>query len=209
MIKLESLSKTVANPSGFDSLANYIGSVPEVEWLKVITRNRDSDILTESNFQCALDQLGGESDTVEIFRFGHWACGWWEALAVKKGSKEEAIAQKIVNDLDAYPVLDENDFSEREMEYHAEYAEQAKDDLAEALSIHFGVKNSKALKDLAFNLNMECQAYYGSDSCVNIYSNCKPDARDIERLKECLKQVGYYDLKSSRVFKTLCKKVGL
>lgn len=113
---LRPLAEIVANPSGFDSMKNYSGSVPEAEWLNVLTRSRDADILTESNFDCALDQLGGESDSVEIFRFGHWACGWWESLAVRKGSESEIKALEITEKLDSYPVLDDQDFSEREMQ---------------------------------------------------------------------------------------------
>lgn len=113
---LEKLSDLVANPSGLDSLANYAGSIPDPEWLVVLTRSRDSDILTESNFECALSELGGESETVNVFRFGHWACGWWEALAVQSGSEEEKIALKIKSELDDYPVLDEADFYGREQE---------------------------------------------------------------------------------------------
>lgn len=104
------------NPSGFDSASNYVGSIPDDKLLVLVTRNRDSDILTESNFECALERLGGESDNVQVIRFGHWACGWWEALCVVEGSNKEALAQKMHKDLDGYPVLDENDFSEREME---------------------------------------------------------------------------------------------
>lgn len=112
---MKRLSEIVKNPSGFDSLNNYMGSIPEPEWYCLVTRNRDSDILTESNFECALERLGGEAEgEVEIFRFGHWACGYWEALAVKQGTKQFSEAEKIEQELDNYPVLDEGDFFERE-----------------------------------------------------------------------------------------------
>lgn len=113
---MEKLNKVMGNPSGFDSMNNYLGEIPENKWLVVMTRNRDSDILTESNWNCALERLGGESETVEIFRFGHWACGWWEAMCVIEGSESEAIGQEIEEDIKSYPVLDEDDLSEREME---------------------------------------------------------------------------------------------
>jgi hypothetical protein len=113
---MEKLSKVMANPSGWDSMANYAGDVPADEWLCLITRNRDSDCLSESNWACALAELGGEGENVQIFRFGHWACGWWEALAVKADTPQEAIAQAMADRLADYPVLDEYDFSEREQE---------------------------------------------------------------------------------------------
>lgn len=102
------------NPSGFDSRANYCGDIPDDKLLVLVTRNRDSDLLTESNFECALKRLGGESDNVQVIRFGHWACGWWEALCVVEGSTKETLAQKMYKSIKDYPVLDENDYSERE-----------------------------------------------------------------------------------------------
>lgn len=112
---MKKLIDVIKNPSGFDSMSNYLGSIPDKQWLVVLTHNRDSDVLTESNWDCALERLGGESDTVEIFNFGHWACGWWEVLCVIEGSEAHKLALEIESDLDSYPVLDEDDFSEREM----------------------------------------------------------------------------------------------
>jgi len=80
-----------------------------------IARNRDSDILTESNFDCALRELGGKSDTVKIVRESHWACGWVEWIAIHESdSKALERADEIVSALSVYPVVDEGDFSERE-----------------------------------------------------------------------------------------------
>jgi len=45
-------------------------------------RHRESDLLTESNFECGLKAIGGESDTVKIVRESHESgkprriCGW-------------------------------------------------------------------------------------------------------------------------------------
>jgi len=111
---MKKLIEVMGNPSGFDSMRNYSGDVPESGWLVVMTRNRDSDILTESNWECALKELGYESELVQVFRFGHWACGWWEALCVLEGSDAQRMGADIVNRIESYPVLDEHDFSERE-----------------------------------------------------------------------------------------------
>jgi hypothetical protein len=97
-------------------LSNYAGEIPGDEWLCLLTRNRDSDLLTESNFECALNQLGGESNNIEVHRFKHWACGWWEALAVRAGTPEAETAAAIRESLDDYPVLDDEDHSRRESE---------------------------------------------------------------------------------------------
>jgi hypothetical protein len=110
---MKQLKQIVANPSGWDSLNNYIGDIPDAEWLCLMTRTRDSDSVTESNWRVALAQLGGESDDgegeVQVFHFGHWACGWWEALAVRSGGEKEKIAQQLFEELEDYPILDEED----------------------------------------------------------------------------------------------------
>lgn len=78
-------------------------------------RNRDADCLTESNFEKGLEAIGGESDTVHVVHEGHWACGWIEWIAIHKSDlKALEIADSIACALEDYPVLDENDFSERE-----------------------------------------------------------------------------------------------
>lgn len=112
---METLYKTASNPSGLDSYANYAGETPSKEWLVVVTRSRDSDALTEANWQAALELLGGEGEHVAIHRFGHWACGWWEALCVAKDSDKEAIGLDIEKQIEAHPVLDEELYSELEM----------------------------------------------------------------------------------------------
>ena len=113
---MKKLIDSFKNPSGFDSISNYSGDIPDDSLLVVMTRTRDSDILTESNWTCALKMLGGESETVEIVRFGHWAVGWIEYLCVKSQSVSEAIGQQIEDKIESYPVLNEGHFSELETE---------------------------------------------------------------------------------------------
>ncbi len=108
---MKTLIQIVSNPSGFDSLSNYVGETNFDGWFCLLTQNRDSDCLIRSNFRSALKELGGESDSVAIHRFGHWACGWWEALAVKQGTPEFEIAEAIETRLADYPVVDEEDYS--------------------------------------------------------------------------------------------------
>lgn len=113
---MQKLTDLMENPSGFDSFKNYAGEIPNPDWLVLLTRSRDSDILTESNFAIALERLGGESDDVEVFRFGHWACGWWEVIGVREGTGAEETAREIAEELEAFPILSEEDFSRREEE---------------------------------------------------------------------------------------------
>jgi len=81
-------------------------------------RNRDSDLLTESNFAVALAELGGESDTVVVVREGHWAVGWIEWIAIHHtNTKALESADNMAAELSGYPVLNEDDWSQREWDY--------------------------------------------------------------------------------------------
>lgn len=85
----------------------------KADWLIVpVTQNRDSGCLDQSNFSVALAMLGGESDTVEIHRFGHWGPGWYEIIIAAPSRAEDVAA--IVAKLENYPVLSDDDLSERE-----------------------------------------------------------------------------------------------
>lgn len=87
-----------------------------------LSRNRDSDCLTESNFDYALKAIGeitGEEDNgisnVAVVRETHWACGWVEWIAIHKdNSAALEKADEIMGRLEDYPVLNEEDFSQRE-----------------------------------------------------------------------------------------------
>lgn len=113
---MKTLKSVVSNPSGMDSLSNYMGEIPESNWLCLLTQNRDSDCLTRSNFISALKALGGESDNVRIDRFGHWACGWWESLSVLEGSEAHKKALEIEKSLANYPVVNDDHFSNLQWE---------------------------------------------------------------------------------------------
>ena len=51
---------------------------------------------------------------MQILRFGHWACGWYEIVVVRPLSAAHAQACAIEEELERYPILDEEDFSARE-----------------------------------------------------------------------------------------------
>jgi len=107
-------------PTQFDPKGSFLRE--QGDWLVIpCGRNRDSLCLDESNFHTAVTLLGGESETVEIHRFGHWACGWYEIIIVKPEGWAADIAAKIEADLDNYPVLDEDDWTNRESEAKWEY----------------------------------------------------------------------------------------
>jgi hypothetical protein len=93
------------------------------EWLVCTGRHRDSDALEESNFRVLLKRLGDESDTVAIERESHWAVGWVEHLLISPADAERvAIVETARDDLEQYPVLDDEDFSIVEHDRFWEFA---------------------------------------------------------------------------------------
>lgn len=95
---------------------NYMGA-EWPEYYVFLGRNRDSDVLTVSNFYSGLQAIGGETDTVVAVTENHWAVGWVEWIAIHE-SDTVALqkADAIMGRLEDYPVVDEEDFSEQEIE---------------------------------------------------------------------------------------------
>jgi hypothetical protein len=62
----------------------------------------------------ALEILGGESETCEVHRFGHWGPGWFEIIILHPDRESEA--DEIEGALANYPVLSDDDFSGLESE---------------------------------------------------------------------------------------------
>ena len=96
---------------------NYLGQSYS-DYYVSLAQSRDSGILEQSNFDNALKQLGGETDTVLVVRNSHWAVGWIEWIAIHE-SDTDAIAtgENIEHKMADYPVLDENDYFQREHDY--------------------------------------------------------------------------------------------
>ena len=104
-------------PTCFDSKGAFLPD--RKEWLVIpVGRNRDSGPLANSNFFTALELLNNErNNIVEVHRFGHWGPGWFEIIIINpKAGKTLKIAESIKRSLEDYPVLDEMDFYERELE---------------------------------------------------------------------------------------------
>lgn len=132
-------------PTSFDSAGLAADRLSIGEWyVAPFSRNRDSGPIAESNFAVGLKELGGESDTVQVHRFGHWANGWFELVLVQPGTQAERIANELERSLENYPVLDDMDLSERE---HADYVQSWNQcglsrDFARALRAEFSLQDS-------------------------------------------------------------------
>lgn len=96
---------------------SYFGETWPNYYSSGVGQSRDSDCLESSNFATMLKRLGGESETVIVVRESHWAVGWVEWIAIHQDDEKALrIADEAKADLEDYPVLDEDDFSEREYE---------------------------------------------------------------------------------------------
>lgn len=202
-----SFNHKMSNSRGLDSFSNYIGDGSD--WVVVaVGRNRDSEILDESNFHVALEMLGGESETVQVNRYGHWGCGWFELILVDPKDKKALItAYDIKRALEYNPVLDDSDYCERENEYRESFAEDHELDLSRSICKHLGLDElaeTDEMLEVAFQLNMECQRYYGDDSCINVYESRTPDTEDWDRVVNCLKQMEYGGLDENPAYQLLC-----
>jgi len=100
-------------PTQFD--CKGLGLDDRQDWLVLgVMQTRDSSTLARCNFDAALRQLGGESETVEVHRFGHWGPGWYEIILIHPD--READGEGIESSLEDYPILDEDSLSEMEHE---------------------------------------------------------------------------------------------
>lgn len=87
------------------------------------TQNRDSSTLEESNFAAQWAALAGtvaelpdseEYSPIRV-RESHFLCGWVEWVAVHPSNAEAVrVAERLAKRLENYPVLSEDDFSNRE-----------------------------------------------------------------------------------------------
>lgn len=105
-------------PTWFDRKGAFLDDDRQDWFVLPVIRTRDSGPLEESNFSTALDIVGGEGDNVEVHRFGHWGPGWFEIIIINPIL--EQLGQKIEDSLENYPVLDDDDYSEREWDYATE-----------------------------------------------------------------------------------------
>jgi hypothetical protein len=95
-------------------------------WAIIYTSNRDSGLLAQSN-ETAINKLldkhtEGEDPDLVFERHSHWAVGHVDGFSVRVYRPDGAITDafkevcSIHERLDDYPVLDESEYSERELE---------------------------------------------------------------------------------------------
>lgn len=125
-------------PTGFD--AKGLALPDRQDWLLCpVMRTRDSDNLTQSNWAAQLARLGGESETVEVRRFGHWGPGWFEVVLIDPTDETRVCdMESLRHELAQYGVMDEQDYWEREnAEYLRSWAKWANRDFIALLKKRF------------------------------------------------------------------------
>ena len=122
------------SPTAFDPKGAFLHD-DRAEWSVLpLIRTRDTGYFEESNFEAALAILGGESNNVEVHRFGHWGPGWFEIIIVNPNSPEYDKAVDIEKRLESYTLLDESDYCQREFdEYQESWEQYAADDFRRKL----------------------------------------------------------------------------
>ena len=114
-------------PTAFDARGLNGEKHGIAEWFVApVSQTRDSGPLDLSNFRSTLAALGGESDTVQVHRFGHWGPGWFEIIVIDPADEARVtVAQTIERKLDDYPVVSDDDFSALEWERARDYWQRA------------------------------------------------------------------------------------
>lgn len=107
-------------------------------------KSRDSDLLTQSNFDVALEMLGGEqeNDTVVVARSSHWGCGWGEQILVRKDCIQVNMLERIRFMLEDYPVLDEDHYGALECSEMADTFEAYENEFTKTVADYLGIENN-------------------------------------------------------------------
>lgn len=125
----EAAKQCANNHQKFESFCWH--SAPEdcFNWMIAHTHSRDSDLLTESNADAINEEMKPfyEADDPDVrpHNAGHWAVGWvagWEIRVYRESNGGLVVTDafrkwcELQEQLENYPVLDEEDFSRREFE---------------------------------------------------------------------------------------------
>jgi len=92
---------------------NYMGK-DFSDYFILYIKSRDSDLVIQSNYDTIREEFIDLPGVVEV-TFSHWACGWIDELLIHEYAKDTLEkAEKIFEQLEKYPVLNDIDLSQRE-----------------------------------------------------------------------------------------------
>lgn len=107
-----------------DNYVSYLDDDEKAQWLIVprVGIHRDSEVLDISNNTAAQKMFAEIEAQYDTHRASHWAVGWVESLVVDITNTDAVLlAMHIERFLEDYPILDEEDFGEREYDEGVEY----------------------------------------------------------------------------------------
>ncbi len=115
--------------SALDDSSNYIGE--RIKAYVVYSKHRDSDLLTQTNFDGILADLesaaekAGAPDSVEVHSFGHWGVGHVDQIMITPDAPDSVFdcAEEALARLADYPVYNESEYSDAEWNAAADYWE--------------------------------------------------------------------------------------
>lgn len=132
--------------------SDYSGAHWNGYYVAPVSRHRDSDILTESNWKSQWKDLSPlradvDSDDIQspkIVLESHWAVGWVEWVAIHESNAEALrVADELAASLESYPVLDEESHSRMEWDEYADsWGSYGCRDFIRALSRKFQLADS-------------------------------------------------------------------
>lgn len=103
----------------------YMGDLECPPWglLGFVGTNRDADALSRSNFEVITkDLLEKHPDSFVVEEYSHWLVGWVKGVRINTSdAKAVETAYKWSEDMENYPVADEDHFTQTEMEEDEEY----------------------------------------------------------------------------------------
>ena len=143
-IKTEAEARAVLEPFRWRSSSNYGGRDLSDHYC-VLGRSRDSGLLETSNWEVGQTKFKEFDSGWEVFGFNHWGVGWIDELMVHEDAPEDVLilAANIRGQLEAYPILDEEDHSRREYESAVENITEAYSSL-KRLDVYDGTLSTRA-----------------------------------------------------------------
>ena len=132
--------------------SHYSGAHWDGYYVAPVSRHRDSDVLTLSNWKAQwadLEPLRADVDSddtysPQIVREGHWAVGWVEWVAIHESNSEALrVADELAASLESYPVLDDESHSRMEWEEYVDsFCAYGRRDFIRCLSRKFELAQS-------------------------------------------------------------------
>ena len=156
-------------PTGFDAkgLAGERNGISEF-FVAPVIKTRDADCLERANFDAFLKALGGESKSVQLHSFNHWACGYFDIILISPRAKAKLkIAEAIEAELANYPIVDEELFSRYESEEQWEnLTGYGGKEITEAIEDYLGIEE--------LELSEDCLSYLCHDEFIEFPSENWP-----------------------------------